>query len=50
MPLLSRSIFLLFLFCEAMAEPKVEEKLGVKIERNPSEARLSELGVRSWPT
>jgi hypothetical protein len=27
----------------------VEEKLGVKIERNPSESRLSELGVRSWP-
>ncbi|CAM6019648.1 unnamed protein product [Sphagnum balticum] len=27
----------------------VEEKLGVKIERNPSESRLSELGIRSWP-
>ena len=27
----------------------VEEKLGIRIERNPSEARLKELGVRSWP-
>jgi len=27
----------------------VEEKLGVEIERNPSESRLSELGIRSWP-
>lgn len=27
----------------------VEEKLGVRIERNPSEARLKELGIRSWP-
>lgn len=25
------------------------EKLGVKIERNPPESRLSELGVRDWP-
>ncbi|KAJ8442838.1 hypothetical protein Cgig2_016304 [Carnegiea gigantea] len=25
------------------------EKLGVKIERNPPESRLSELGVRQWP-
>ena len=23
---------------------------GIEIERNPSEGRLSELGVRSWPT
>ncbi|XP_047325187.1 uncharacterized protein LOC124928977 [Impatiens glandulifera] len=25
------------------------EKVGVKFERNPSEARLLELGVSSWP-
>ncbi|KAI4375191.1 hypothetical protein MLD38_013094 [Melastoma candidum] len=25
------------------------EKLGIKIERNPPETRLSELGVRKWP-
>ncbi|KAL2920889.1 Ethanolamine utilization protein EutQ [Bienertia sinuspersici] len=25
------------------------EKLGVKIERNPTESKLSELGVRDWP-
>lgn len=25
------------------------EKLGVKIERNPPESRLSQLGVRDWP-
>eukprot|EP00250_Pteridium_aquilinum_P005453 c15542_g1_i1 orf=385-705(-) len=29
---------------------KVEEIAGVQIERNPSESRLAELGVRSWPT
>ncbi|MCO5559668.1 hypothetical protein L7F22_013269 [Adiantum nelumboides] len=34
----------------AMAtESVVVEKLGVRVERNPSESRLSELGVRSWP-
>lgn len=38
----------------AMAESgtagsKVEEKLGVRIERDPSESRLTELGIRSWP-
>ncbi|KAL5675873.1 hypothetical protein ACJX0J_012004, partial [Zea mays] len=26
------------------------EKLGIKVERNPPESRLSELGVRQWPT
>lgn len=25
------------------------EKLGIKIERNPPESKLTELGVRSWP-
>lgn len=38
----------------AMAESKeavgaqAETKLGIRIERNPSEERLTELGVRSW--
>ncbi|EFJ35236.1 hypothetical protein SELMODRAFT_80801 [Selaginella moellendorffii] len=27
----------------------VEEKLGIRIERKPSEQRLLELGVKSWP-
>lgn len=34
---------------EAQTSSKVEDKLGVRIERNPSESRLSELGIRSWP-
>lgn len=34
---------------ELQTSSKVEEKLGVRIERNPSESRLSELGIRSWP-
>ncbi|GMH25909.1 hypothetical protein Nepgr_027752 [Nepenthes gracilis] len=25
------------------------ENLGISVERKPSEARLSELGVKSWP-
>ncbi|KAK9095767.1 hypothetical protein Sjap_021264 [Stephania japonica] len=25
------------------------ETLGVKIERNPSESKLTDLGVRTWP-
>lgn len=25
------------------------EKFGVKIERNPPESKLTELGVRQWP-
>jgi hypothetical protein len=38
----------------AMAEKgtagsRVEEKLGIRIEREPAEARLKELGIRSWP-
>eukprot|EP00250_Pteridium_aquilinum_P033367 c550_g1_i1 orf=136-624(+) len=34
----------------AMAsESTVEEKLGVRVERNPPESHLSALGVRSWP-
>ncbi|OWM65714.1 uncharacterized protein LOC116200149 [Punica granatum] len=27
----------------------VEEKLGIKIERNPPDSKLTQLGVRSWP-
>ena len=27
----------------------VTEKLGVKIERNPPESKLTQLGVRNWP-
>jgi len=26
----------------------VTEKLGIKIERNPSEEKLTQLGVRQW--
>ncbi|KAK8959029.1 hypothetical protein KSP40_PGU011589 [Platanthera guangdongensis] len=31
------------------AEAMVTEKLGIKVERNPLESKLSELGVRQWP-
>ncbi|XP_064951631.1 uncharacterized protein LOC135605451 [Musa acuminata AAA Group] len=31
------------------AETMVTEKLGIKVERNPPESRLAELGVRQWP-
>ncbi|KAJ7525413.1 hypothetical protein O6H91_17G049800 [Diphasiastrum complanatum] len=27
----------------------VEDKLGIKIERNPSEDRISSLSIKSWP-
>jgi len=27
----------------------VIEKLGIKIERNPPESKLTQLGVRQWP-
>jgi len=27
----------------------VIEKLGIKIERNPPESKLTQLGVRKWP-
>uniref|UniRef100_A0A0C9QL46 TSA: Wollemia nobilis Ref_Wollemi_Transcript_28810_1045 transcribed RNA sequence n=1 Tax=Wollemia nobilis TaxID=56998 RepID=A0A0C9QL46_9CONI len=30
-------------------EGKVEERLGVRIERRPSQSRLSDLDIRSWP-
>ncbi|CAL9136950.1 unnamed protein product [Musa acuminata var. zebrina] len=31
------------------AETMATEKLGIKVERNPPESRLAELGVRQWP-
>uniref|UniRef100_A0A0E0KR41 (S)-ureidoglycine aminohydrolase cupin domain-containing protein n=1 Tax=Oryza punctata TaxID=4537 RepID=A0A0E0KR41_ORYPU len=31
------------------SEAMATEKLGVRVERNPPESRLSELGVRQWP-
>ncbi|XP_008781976.1 uncharacterized protein LOC120106681 [Phoenix dactylifera] len=31
------------------AETMATEKLGIKIERNPPESKLAELGVRQWP-
>ncbi|CAL5016753.1 unnamed protein product [Urochloa decumbens] len=33
----------------ASAETMATEKLGIRVERNPPESRLSELGVRQWP-
>ncbi|XP_062150407.1 uncharacterized protein LOC133859108 [Alnus glutinosa] len=30
--------------------PMATEIFGVKIEKNPPESRLNELGVRAWPT
>ncbi|KAH0454049.1 hypothetical protein IEQ34_018373 [Dendrobium chrysotoxum] len=31
------------------AETMATEKLGIKVERDPPESKLSELGVRQWP-
>ncbi|XP_010930371.1 uncharacterized protein [Elaeis guineensis] len=31
------------------AETMATEKLGIKVERNPPESKLAELGVRQWP-
>ncbi|KAJ4968569.1 hypothetical protein NE237_015270 [Protea cynaroides] len=31
------------------AETMTTEKMGIKIERNPPESKLTELGVRQWP-
>ncbi|KAM0869216.1 hypothetical protein ACQ4PT_040813 [Festuca glaucescens] len=33
----------------AAARVMASAKLGVRVERNPPESRLSELGVRQWP-
>lgn len=38
-----------FAAVRASAETMATEKLGIKVERNPPESRLSELGVRQWP-
>lgn len=38
-----------FAAARASAETMATEKLGIKVERNPPESRLSELGVRQWP-
>ncbi|XXG60641.1 hypothetical protein AAC387_Pa04g2496 [Persea americana] len=31
------------------AETMATEKMGIKIEKNPPESKLSELGIRKWP-
>ncbi|KAG8064668.1 hypothetical protein GUJ93_ZPchr0004g39230 [Zizania palustris] len=33
----------------ASGKTMATEKLGIRVERNPPESRLSELGVRQWP-
>jgi uncharacterized protein len=38
-----------FAVLRASAEAMATEKLGIRVERNPPESRLSELGVRRWP-
>ncbi|WVZ85808.1 hypothetical protein U9M48_032677 [Paspalum notatum var. saurae] len=38
-----------FAALRASAEAMATEKLGIRVERNPPESRLSELGVRQWP-
>ncbi|KAG2572388.1 uncharacterized protein LOC120641128 [Panicum virgatum] len=38
-----------FAAVQASAEAMATEKLGIRVERNPPESRLSELGVRQWP-
>ncbi|GBG68373.1 hypothetical protein CBR_g2916 [Chara braunii] len=32
-----------------VTETQVEDKLGIRVEHNPSEERLKEMGVRQWP-
>uniref|UniRef100_A0A7N0TSV8 (S)-ureidoglycine aminohydrolase cupin domain-containing protein n=1 Tax=Kalanchoe fedtschenkoi TaxID=63787 RepID=A0A7N0TSV8_KALFE len=31
------------------AEAMATEKLGIKIEKNPPDSKLSDLGIRNWP-
>ncbi|OEL20688.1 hypothetical protein BAE44_0018296 [Dichanthelium oligosanthes] len=38
-----------FAVVRGSAEAMATEKLGIRVERNPPESRLSELGVRQWP-
>eukprot|EP00262_Sarcandra_glabra_P009583 TRINITY_DN2400_c0_g1_i1.p1 TRINITY_DN2400_c0_g1~~TRINITY_DN2400_c0_g1_i1.p1 ORF type:complete len:148 (-),score=30.50 TRINITY_DN2400_c0_g1_i1:128-571(-) len=37
------------LYFVVRAETMATEKLGIKIETNPPESKLTELGVRKWP-
>lgn len=39
----------LHLTTRAESMTTVTEKLGIKIERNPPESKLTQLGVRQWP-
>lgn len=36
-------------FCSIRAETMATEKLGIKIEKNPPETKLAQLGIRKWP-
>lgn len=35
--------------CRIRVKAMATERLGIKIEKNPTETRLAEVGVRSWP-
>ncbi|XP_009366892.2 uncharacterized protein LOC103956596 [Pyrus x bretschneideri] len=35
--------------CSADADSTATQKLGIKVDRNPPESRLTQLGVRNWP-
>ncbi|OMO74568.1 hypothetical protein CCACVL1_16601 [Corchorus capsularis] len=37
------------LAAKVRAESMATEKLGIKVEKNPDESKLSQLGVRQWP-
>ena len=30
-------------------QSKVDESMGIIVEKNPSKSRLAELGITSWP-
>lgn len=36
-------------FVRVRAQTMATEKLGIIVEKNPPESRLSELGVKQWP-
>ncbi|KAG6719439.1 hypothetical protein I3843_03G009900 [Carya illinoinensis] len=36
-------------FGSIRAETMATEKLGIKIEKNPPESKLTQLGIRKWP-
>ncbi|KAF0890263.1 hypothetical protein E2562_002677 [Oryza meyeriana var. granulata] len=44
-----RGRFALAVVRASASEAMATEKLGIRVERNPPESRLSELGVRQWP-